>query len=388
MTFGEGPDPTGFDYEADPEDPEFDFPIIAGDTEKALEELHGRARTDYETWKRDFLNWLYHEGKKPDRGEGFASGTIRKTSYHTGAVLRWLWNERGYTTELTPEDADNLMRNLGKHSDYADSNLNNIVKTIKRIFSYYNHKKGRDIDWECNYELSEPKVTNRDYFRKDEFRALYEASLNHGAVKHYNNCTPEERRELKSHLAQRFEKSKDNVTPYDFERANSFKIPSLVATALDMGLRPIEVARATTNWVNLDNAAMEIPADESSKNEDNWECVLSSKAVRALRKWLDERASYEKYHATNSLWLNKKGNPYSSQSLNYLLGNLIEEAGIEPAGRDLTFYSIRHGAATIWADEEDIQDAREQLRHEQIETTLGYSHSSTSKRRNVVNSKY
>jgi integrase len=388
MTFGEGPGSSGFEYESDPEDPEFDFPILAGDTEKALDDLHGRARTDYETWKRGFLNWLYHEGKKPDRGQGFASGTIRKTSYHTDAIMRWLWTERGYTTELTPEDADELMKTLGRHSDYADSNLNNIVKTIKRLFSYYNHEKGRSIDWECNYSLSEPTVTNRDYFRKQEFQSLYEASLNHGAVKHYNNCTPEERDKLKAHLAQRFEKGKEDVAVLDFDRANSFKIPSLVSTTLDMGLRPIEIARATTEWVNLDKAALEIPAAESSKNSDNWECVLSNKAVRALRKWLDERASYEKYATTNALWLNKKGNPYRSQSLNYLLDKLIEGGGIEPAGRDLTWYSIRHGVATLWADEEDIQDAREQLRHEQIETTLGYSHSSTSKRRNSVNSKY
>jgi len=388
MTFGKGPNANGFDYEDDREAPEFGFPIVASDTEKALADLHGRAETDYEAWKRDFLNWLYHEGKKPDRGEGFAAGTIRKTSYHTGQILRWLWGERGYTTELGPDDADKLMRELGRHSTYADSNLNNIVKTIKRLFSYYNHEKGKNIDWECNYELSEPKVTNRDYFTKDEFRPLYEAALNHGAVKHYNNCTRKERDLLKAHLAQRFEKPKEAVTPDDFERANSFKIPSLIATSLDMGLRPIEVTRATTDWVNLDNAALEIPADESSKNTDNWECVLSNNAVRSLRKWLDERASYEKYDATDALWLNKKGNPYKSQSLNYLLGNLIEEAGIEPAGRNLTFYSIRHGVATIWADEEDIQDAREQLRHEQIETTLGYAHSSTNKRHNVVNSKY
>ena len=376
------------EFNEEAEEITFGFPLIPADTEEALADLHGRADSDYASWKRDFLEWLTVEGKKPDRLEGYSSGVVRKTSYNTGQIMRWLWGERGYTTELTPEDADALMKKLGRHSTYADSNLNNFVKTIKRLFSYYNHEKGRDIDWECNYALSEPQVTNRDYFRKDEFQSLYEASLNHGAVKHYNNCTPEERDKLKGHLAQRFEKPKDEVTPDDFERANSFKIPSLVATSLDMGLRPIEIARATTDWVNLDNAAVEIPADESSKNSENWECVLSNKAVRALRKWLDERASYEKYEATNSLWLNKKGNPYRSQSLNYLLDKLIEEGGIEPAGRDLTWYSIRHGVATIWADDEDIQDAREQLRHEQIETTLGYSHSSTSKRRNSVNSKY
>jgi integrase len=386
MTFGE--EPAGFEAATNPQNAHFDFPLLAQETEDALLDLHARAETDYETWKTDFLNWLHHEGKKPDRSEGFAEGTIRKTSYRTDQIMRWLWDRRGYTTELTEDDADELMKLLGRHSNYADSNLNNVVKAIKRIFSYYNHEKGRNIDWSCNYALSEPKVTNRDYFKKDEFRPLYEAALNHGAVHSYNNITPEERDELKAHLAQRFEKAKDEITPFDFKRANTFKIPSLIATALDTGLRPIEIKRATTDWVNLKNATLEIPAEESSKNSDNWECVLSNKAVRTLREWLDERSRYEKYEYSNSLWLNRQGNPYSSQSLNYLLDQLIEEAGIEPAGRDLTFYSIRHGVATLWADEEDIQDAREQLRHEQIETTLGYAHSSPNKRHNVVNSKY
>lgn len=388
MTFGEGSGGSGFDYDPEEDDPEFGFPIVAGDTEKALDELHGRAEEDYPAWKRDFLNWLYHEGKKPDKAEGFAQGTIRKTSYHTGQIMRWLWDQRGYTIQLTPEDADDLMRELGRYSSFADSNLNNIVKTIKRIFSYYNHEKGSEIEWSCNYKISEPDVTNRDYFKKDEFRALYEASLNHGAVKHYNNCTIKERSQLKSQLAQRFEKAKSEIGPHDFERANSFKVPSMVATSLDMGLRPIEVSRATTNWVNLDDGVIEIPATESTKNEDNWECVLSQNAIRALDRWLGERSSLEKYENTNALWLNKKGNRYRSKSLNYLLDDLIEEAGIEPAGRDLTWYSIRHGAATLWARDEDIQDAQQQLRHVKVETTIGYAHSDPDDRRDGANSKY
>ena len=73
---------------------------------------------------------------------------------------------------------------------------------------------------------------------------------------------------------------------------------------------------------------------------------------------------------------------------NYLLDGLTEKAGIEPAGRDLSWYSIRHGVATAWADEENIHDAREQLRHKNVETTIGYAHSGTENRHNSVNSKW
>lgn len=375
-----------FDGESD--DITFDFPIVAGDTDKALEEHHNRASQDYATWKRGFLEWLVTEGKKPARLEGYSPSVVRQTSYKTDQIMRWLWGQRGYTTELTPDDADALMQYLGRHSPYGDGNLLNFVKTIKRIFAYHNTEKGADHDWECEYELDDGGVTNRDYFRKDEFRPLYEASLNHGAVKNYRSCSIEERDKLKAALAQRFEIPKEQVGPETFDRANTFKIPSIVSVSLDMGLRPVEVERATVDWVNLDNATLDIPKEESSKNEENWQCSLSRNSVRALDQWLDERESYEKYEYSNALWLNKKKNPYTSKSLNYLLDQLIEEAGIKAAGRALSWYSIRHGVATVWADEENIQHAQQQLRHKKVETTRGYAHSSAEVRQGQADTKW
>ena len=375
-------------FEREAREATFDFPLVAQETIEALDDQHARAQSDYETWKRDLLEWLYFEGKDPDRLRGYSKDTLRNSNYKIDQVMRWLWNQRGYTTELTPEDADQLMRELGRYSEYTDANLNNFVKVIKRIFAYYNHEKGKGIEWECDLTLNEPSVTNRDYFKKDEFLALYEASLAHGTVKHYNACTRKERKELKSYLAQRYEKPKEEVGPDDFEEANSMQIPSIVSVSLDCGLRPVEVGRAKVDWVNFEDNTLDIPREESSKNDNNWKCVLSNKSFRALQTWLEERSSYEKYDGRDELWLNSKGNPYSSTSLNYLLNQLIERGGIKPAGRDLSWYSIRHGVATVWADEEKIHDAREQLRHKKVETTLGYAHSGAASRHNTVNSKW
>jgi integrase len=375
-------------FEPEARDVDFDFPLLADETIDALEDAHARAVTDYRGWKRDLMEWLFFEGKDPERLRGYSADTLRNSNYKVDQIMRWVWNQRGYTTEVTAEDADELMRELGRYSEYTDANLNNFVKTLKRIFAYYNHEKGKCIEWECSLDLNEPSVTNRDYFKKQEFHALYEAALEYGSVKHYHSCSTAEREELQAYLAQRFEKRKDEIGPGDFERANSMKIPSLVSVSLDCGLRPIEVGRATVDWVNFEDATLDIPKEESSKNEGNWKCVLSNNSVRALEEWVDERNSYEKYSGQDALWLNGKGNPYSSTSLNYLLDQLIEAAGIEPAGRDLSWYSIRHGVATVWADEENIHDAQEQLRHKKVETTLGYAHSGTANRRNTVNSKW
>lgn len=100
-------------FSAEADDHSFDFPLIAGDSGAALEDHHARAKDDYEPWKHDFLVWLRVEGKKPDRLEGYSSAVVRATSYKTDQVVRWLWTQRGYTTELTPDDADQLMKTLG-----------------------------------------------------------------------------------------------------------------------------------------------------------------------------------------------------------------------------------------------------------------------------------
>ena len=42
--------------------------------------------------------------------------------------------------------------------------------------------------------------------------------------------------------------------------------------------------------------------------------------------------------------------------------------------RELTWYSIRYGVASSWANEYDLQHAQEQLRHEMSETTMRYVH--------------
>lgn len=66
----------------------------------------------------------------------------------------------------------------------------------------------------------------------------------------------------------------------------------------------------------------------------------------------------------------------------------MEETQIEERGRQLTWYSIRRAVATIWANEEGIHDAKEQLRHKSIDTTIRYVHSSQFRRAKLADSKW
>ena len=363
----------------DDENGEYAFRVVAQQTESSLEQFGPRAEADYRQFKHDLLKWLATFGKNPSHRRGYSNTVLKTTNYKVDKAYRWRWRtHEKYSTHFTPEDADEMMEELALMSNYTDSTLLTYVKAIKRLFKYKNHRESTDYEWDCNVQLTQSTANNaRDYFRENEFPLLYEAALSYNSVKSYHNTSmsPEERENLKAHLAQRFGIQKEAVTPEHFKRANCWKIPSLVATTLDTGLRPIEVGRAKVDWVNLQHGELNIPKEESTKNFEDWSCALSSKSVQGLERWLDERSAYDDYDDRDELWLTQRENPYDSNSLNYLLDKLKDEAGIEERGRDLTWYSIRHGVATMWANKEGIHHARDQLRHKSSKTTMRYVHS-------------
>jgi hypothetical protein len=48
------------------------FPLVAEETLEALRDCHARAGVNYRAWKRQFLQWLYYEGKDPERRRGYS----------------------------------------------------------------------------------------------------------------------------------------------------------------------------------------------------------------------------------------------------------------------------------------------------------------------------
>jgi site-specific recombinase XerD len=103
-----------------------------------------------------------------------------------------------------------------------------------------------------------------------------------------------------------------------------------------------------------------------------------------LRRWLDERENYSKYDGTDAVWLTREANPYSSQSLRYLLRRLCEVAGIETQTRQMSWYAIRHSVGTYMTREEDLAAAQAQLRHKSPETTMKYDQTPVEDRKNAL----
>lgn len=369
-----------------PDPVEFDFPLVSQRSKDDLREFGLNMVEDYRDFKRELLSWLANYGKNPEKGEGLAPTTLESTHYKLETAFRWLWQYEGnYTTDFTPDHAERFVRLLDQSEGMIDSTVLHHAKDIKRYFRFSNYARGTDYDWDVDIELSQATGDERDYLRRAAFEPLYQAALEHSSVKSYHSVTPEEREELKAVVAQRLQIPKDRVGPAAFKRANSWKYPSMIAVTLDTGLRPIEVGRAKVSWVNLEDNELNIPKDDSTKNDAHWNCALKSRTAEALNRWLDERASYEKYDGRDELWLTQKSARYGSDSCNALLQRIIESGDVPiPEHKDISWYSIRHGVATYWANHVGPHHAREQLRHKSLNTTMKYLHSDAETRNNAV----
>lgn len=354
-------------------------PPVSSNNEDALEPFGEMVVEDYREFKKPFMEWLMTEGKDTYRLKGYSKATTKQTHYKIDEAYRWKWNQKGeYTTEFTVEDATELIDFMVRRTSHPDRYVYGFEKSVRRLFKYLRNELNRNVpEWDHDIPIEQSKGTSshiKDKFKPHEMNGLYEAALKKYSLPSYYNksLSDDERDSLKALVSQRLGKPKKDVAPEDFTDASSWKVPSMVAVCSDTGLRPIEVGRTQKDWFDLDNGLMVVPADESTKNRENWECWLSDKTANAVGNWMEERQQLEKYHGRDELWLTRKANPYGSGSLNKMLNKLMEEAEIDSTTRKLSWYSFRHGAASLWAEEEDLSRAQVQLRHKTIKTTQKY----------------
>lgn len=330
-------------------------------TEPSKEILNERQQVDYRDQREQCLEWLLVFGKDPKKADGYARTTVSNRAHRMDQFYRWVWDqEGGYTTTVTHEHADAYLRYLAR-LEHSNAHKDNCKKAVQMIFKWREHEHGLD-EWnpELSFSTGNTTTTPRDYLTREERSQIREAALSHGSVPAYRSVDAEDRDKWKAYLAQRFEKPKSEVTPEDWQRANGWKIPSLVSVSLDAGLRPIEVGRAVTSWVDIENAVLRIPKEQSSKNTDHWIVGLQERTAETLERWLEQRATDSKYDDTDKLWLTRFGNPYGSSSLRNIIRRLCDEAGISYENRQMSWYSIRHSTGTYMTREEDLAAAQAQ----------------------------
>lgn len=272
-----------------------DFDGIPVTTEDSRSRLNKKQLLDYKEHREDVLSWLLAFGKNPENATGYSRATVRRTAYRTDQFNRWVWNDEGhYTTNISHDHADAYMKQLA-YGEQSNTHKSNTQKSIKRFFKWAAYERGGET-WETDYSFSTSSTSNpRDYLTEDERKQIREAALEYGSIPAYGNVSPEERDRWKAHLAQRFGKSKSEVTPQDWERANGWKYTSMTWASLDAGLRPVEVERARTTWIDIENQVLRIPKEESSKNSENWIVGITERTAKALDRWLSEREVYNRY---------------------------------------------------------------------------------------------
>lgn len=343
-------------------------------TEPTRDVLSEREVIDFRTFKDAFLSWLESVGKEPKTATGYAPSTVKSTRTRVDRFYRYVWAETdGYTTAVSEALATDYMRSLVmSDEDYSNNYLSNEQKAIKRLFKWLNAERGEALEWNPDLTFPAPKQNPSDYLTRDEREQIRTAALEYGTVPAYGALSPTEREEWSGHLSQRFGIPKADVGADEFERANGWKIPSLVFVGLDTGLRPVEVERSKTTWIDTKNKVLRIPKEESSKNTDNWICGITDRTAEALERWLAERELYERYTGTDALWLTNENNPYGTNMLAYLMKRLFDVADIPQDGRTVSWYMLRHSVGTYMTREEGLAAAQSQLRHRSPSTTMKY----------------
>lgn len=344
--------------------------------------LSGKERVDYESYRESFLQWLLHLGKDPESAQGYSPYTVYESGYRAAAFDRWVWDAQDeYTIPPTHDDADDYLEEVA-YSDRSQATKGKIEEMLRRYYRWLEHKYGHE-EWEPEFTFeSSGGGAPRDFLTVEERRKIRQAALDHGSIPSYDYLSAEKRGEWKSYVARVLDK--EDPSPEDWEQVDGWKITSMVWTSLDAGLRPIEVGRATTKWVDLNNGVLRIPREESSKNHENWTVSLTGRTTTALEKWIDERENYERYEDTDQLWLTTHSNPYGSKSLSRLLKRLCGEAGIPTENREMSWYAIRHSVGTYMAREEGLAAAQSQLRHKSSHTTMKYDQTPVEDRRDAL----
>lgn len=361
--------------------------------EDIRDELAYRQKWDLEAHYREYRDWLQQQGKDPAKNVGLASTAVRYLFYRTKQFHQWVWEDtHRYTTHFSHDQASQYEKALVKDEirtesgePYTEGSKRKLQSAVKKYF-LWKACIGDGEPWEPNIRFSQSEYDQVDYFTLDEREQLYEAALTYDDLGKYNDLSPEERERRKGYLAQKMGKPRSEITPSDFETCRtSWKIPSLVSVSLDLGTRPIFVERCQYEWYKPEKGVFQVPKESAGKDESYWESALSNRSNQLLARWADQRATIPEYDNSQSLWLNREGNPYRSASLNYLLDNLLEEADIDQSNRKLTWYSIRRSTGTYLTYFRSLAYAKEQLRHKSLQSTLGYVELPVEARRNALN---
>ncbi|GGL21579.1 hypothetical protein GCM10009037_01100 [Halarchaeum grantii] len=362
--------------------------MSGSDESDTTNRLSHRQQVMFDNTVERFEEYLLTAGKTPRKDIGYATDTARARKSRVLRIFYWIWEHGDVSTELSTEQADRVIEALDtdelrrRNGDrYSETSKRKMSNALADWFAF------KQADWEPDISFRDERATdNADPFTKSEVKKLWQTSLTYKNIPKYNNLSPKDRDRWRRYLAQYLGKPKEEVEPADWREVNrSWKVPSLVRSARAAGWRPAIVGRMRVHWYDPEKQAITIPGEHAVKNESRWKQELPGEAVEAIDRWLDQRENKSKYDDTDLMWLTRKGQPYSSSTLNALLRNLMDEAGIEPRGRNLVWYSFRHYVGTyVYDDCQDLKMVAKILRQNSIASADRYVHPTVELQRNIV----
>jgi|APHM01.1.fsa_nt_gi Phage integrase family. len=364
-------------------------------SDQAVAMLTHAQQVEYALYRAGFIDWMRECGKEPDKGIGLSESSVENYARRHHQLMQWLWELTDYVT-ATPKQhhADALIIALDDNtitqqngSNYSGSSKRKFSNVLEKWFAYRQYAYGAD-PWEPAVELTDdPPEQSADYFVRGERARLWDAAKTYNTPPTYDSLSPEERDRWKAYIAQLLGKSKEDVMPADFRKLRtSWKYPSLVGATLDGALRPIGINRLRVQWLHLDAGRIIIPPEHTAKSTEGdgkHKIALRDRTILALSRWLAQRENKTKYDDSDRVWLTRKGNPYTSKTLNYLLDNLLEEAGIEQDGRKLVWYSFRKSTGQYVEEESDDLTTAAILRTTQ-ENVKNYSDPTHETKRDIL----
>ena len=345
----------------------------------------------YQTW----YEWMVQKGEDQVKEEGLSGSTAgnyidRLDQLHREAIKLF-----GLDSQLIdPDQADELLLLLARDTitkqngeQYSDTSKRKFSNALQKYLQWRYHEGDLDYEWKPSIKFSDGNHTQAAEFTYEEVGRLFEEAQSYGKLPSYYETSPEEREQIKGLVAQRLGKPKEDINRDDWRKADqSSKIWSVVSVGYDAGLTPKEVHDAKVSWYKPDQQILKIPTEVAAKERDKEEISLSDESSEAMSRWIQERRHLEKYDGTNTLWLNREGNPYTSGSLCRIIRKLCENAEIPSKDRPIRWYSLRHSLGRHMESDGSLNQTNDQLRHDTYETTVEtYGDSAVEERQSTLN---
>lgn len=134
------------------------------------------------------------------------------------------------------------------------------------------------------------------------------------------------------------------------------------------GLRLAELVNIDLNDIDLAQQRLIV----TGKGSKTRHLPVGSKAVIAVRRWLERRAGFCRDSSQDALFLSKQGNRISPRNVQDRLNQLIRRQAL---GQHLSPHVLRHSFAThMLESSSDLRAVQELLGHADIATTQIYTH--------------